>query len=83
MAAVLLVSFILVQIIYRLFWSPLARFALTFAYEFYFDVWKPGMFVWEIKRLHQIYGNYKSNFENPIRTLQPRLTCFDRSSNPY
>jgi len=41
MAAVLLVSFIPVQIIYRLSWSPLARFALTFAYEFFFDVWKP------------------------------------------
>ena len=63
-AAVLLVGYVLLQAIYRLFWSPLAKFpgprlaALTFAYEFYFDVWMPGMFVWEIKRLHQVYGDY-------------------------
>ena len=63
-AAVLLVSYVFWQAVYRLYWSPLAKFpgprlaALTFAYEFYFDVWMPGMFVWEIKRLHQVYGIY-------------------------
>ena len=61
-AFVLVLVYFLLQVIYRLYWSPLARFpgpksaAVSFAYEFYFDVWKPGMFVWEIERLHQIYG---------------------------
>ncbi|KAF1975730.1 cytochrome P450 [Bimuria novae-zelandiae CBS 107.79] len=46
----------------RLFWSPLSKFpgptlaALTLWYEFYFDVVRGGMYIWEIKRLHDIYG---------------------------
>ncbi len=61
-AFVLVLSYLLLQAIYRLYWSPLARFpgprlaAISFAYEFYFDVWRPGMFIWEIERLHQVYG---------------------------
>ena len=48
--------------IYRLYFSPIARFpgrklaALTFWYEFYFDVIKRGSYVWEIKRMHETYG---------------------------
>ncbi|KAL1600670.1 hypothetical protein SLS60_007058 [Paraconiothyrium brasiliense] len=46
----------------RLVFSPIARFpgpslaALTYWYEFYFDVIKRGQFYREIERLHSIYG---------------------------
>lgn len=48
--------------IYRLFLSPLANIpgptlaALTSWYECYYDVIKPGQYVWKIKELHKQYG---------------------------
>jgi hypothetical protein len=48
--------------IYRLYLSPVAKFpgpklaALTFWYEFYFDIVKHGSYVYEIKRMHEKYG---------------------------
>jgi len=47
---------------YRLFFSPLAKFpgpklaAATGLYEFYFNFVKNGKYVFEIERLHNIYG---------------------------
>lgn len=49
-------------VIYRLCLSPIAHFpgrklaALTFWYEFYFDVVKRGSYVWEIQQMHETYG---------------------------
>ena len=49
-------------VVYRLYLSPIARFpgrrlaALTFWYEFYFDVIKRGSYVWEIQEMHKVYG---------------------------
>ena len=49
-------------LISRLILSPLAGIpgpklaALTSWYEFYYDVIKPGKFVWKIKDLHEEYG---------------------------
>jgi hypothetical protein len=48
--------------VWRLYLSPLSKLpgpklaALTLWYEFYYDVVKQGMFLWEIERLHKIYG---------------------------
>ena len=56
------VAWIALVLIYRLFFHPLAQFpgprlaAVTWLYEFYFDIWQPGVYVWEIERLHKIYG---------------------------
>lgn len=52
----------LLKVVYRLFAHPLASFpgpkiaAATFLYEFYYDVIKGGMYIWEIERMHEQYG---------------------------
>ncbi|MCJ1267522.1 hypothetical protein MMC22_007407 [Lobaria immixta] len=59
---VLQLGWLFYDAIYRLFLSPLARIpgpklaALTSWYEFYYDVIKPGKYVWKIKDLHEEYG---------------------------
>lgn len=58
----LLVLYIVAGGIYRLYFSPLARFpgpklaALTLWYEFYFDVVLRGQFTFKIQELHKKYG---------------------------
>ncbi|KAJ5958353.1 uncharacterized protein N7479_005503 [Penicillium vulpinum] len=57
-----LVIYIAVKSIYRLYFHPLSKIpgpklaAITSGYEFYFNVIKGGMFIWEMERLHEIYG---------------------------
>lgn len=52
----------LLTVIYRLYAHPLAEFpgprlaVATFLYEFYYDVVKGGMYIWEIERMHEKYG---------------------------
>jgi hypothetical protein len=49
-------------IVWRLYFSPVAKFpgpklaAVTFWYELYFDVVEHGSCVYEIERMHRIYG---------------------------
>ncbi|KAL4879217.1 cytochrome P450 [Aspergillus karnatakaensis] len=65
-----LVAYALVLGVYRLYFHPLSHIpgpklaALTHGYEFYYNVIKGGMFIWEIKRLHDVYG--------PIIRINPR-----------
>jgi len=48
--------------IYRLYFSPLAKFpgpklaALTLWFEFYYDVVKRGEYTWKIAEMHKQYG---------------------------
>lgn len=54
--------YLAIRTVYRLYFHPLRKFpgpnlaAATSAYEFYFNAWKGGKFIWEIERLHEIYG---------------------------
>ncbi|KAH8427074.1 cytochrome P450 [Aspergillus melleus] len=75
-ALLLLPAWIIYGAIWRLYWSPLAGFpgpkcvALTFWVEFYYDVVKNGMFMWEIEKMHVKYG--------PIVRISPdELHCND------
>lgn len=51
-------------VIHRLYFSPLAKFpgsrlaAATGWYEFYYDYWHNGQYLWEIERMHRQYGSY-------------------------
>ncbi|KAJ6139929.1 hypothetical protein N7471_006415 [Penicillium samsonianum] len=56
--------------VYHVYFHPLSKFpgpklaAATFLYEFYYDVIKSGMYIWEIERMHEKYG--------PIVRINPR-----------
>jgi hypothetical protein len=57
-----LTVYIAIRSIYRLCFHPLSKIpgpklaAITGLYEFYFNVIKRGTFIWEMERLHGIYG---------------------------
>ncbi|OAL69761.1 hypothetical protein A7D00_5800 [Trichophyton violaceum] len=57
-----LLGYFIVQTIYRLYFHPLSKFpgpkiaAAGRFYEFYFDIVKGGMYIWEIQRMHEQYG---------------------------
>lgn len=55
---------------WRLYLSPIAKFpcrklaALTFWYEFYYDVVKGGVYVYEIEKMHKELGGLPSVSES-------------------
>lgn len=65
-AVIAVVLYTTYGVIYRLYLSPVAHFpgrklaALTFWYEFYFDVVKRGSYVWELQTMHETYGTLAS-----------------------
>ena len=56
------VAYVLVLAVYRLFFSPIAKFpgpwlaAATGWYEFYYDIIAGGRYPWKIAELHEQYG---------------------------
>src|ERR1700753_1185421 len=56
------ICYLLCLTVYRFYLSPVAKFpgprlaALTFWYEFYYDVIRKGKYTWKIQELHQKYG---------------------------
>ena len=81
------VLYVGILIIYRLYYAPVANFpgprlaALTYFYEFYYDVWQEGQYTWKIQDLHKEYGMYffklvalnphQSRSSRPLRSHQP------------
>jgi len=61
-AATALPLYLVTLVIYRLYFHPLAKFpgpkltAVTSFYEFYYDVFKRGKFMWQIEAMHEKYG---------------------------
>jgi hypothetical protein len=62
LATVVAVLYVVYGIVWRLYWSPIAKFpgpklaAVTLWYEFYYDVLKNGRYMWEIEKMHEKYG---------------------------
>lgn len=60
--SLLFVTYLIVLAIYRLFLHPLAQFpgpklaALSKWYEFYYDAYQPGQFLFKLEGLHKHYG---------------------------
>ncbi|KAF8850501.1 putative cytochrome P450 [Acephala macrosclerotiorum] len=61
-AAAVLLSYWIALAIYRLRFHPLAKFpgpklaALSSWYEFYYDVYNDGRFIWQLQSMHEKYG---------------------------
>ena len=59
---ILLISRLTLIIVSRLVLSPIAKFpgpklaALSYWYEFYYEVVKGGKYTWKIRELHDKYG---------------------------
>lgn len=55
-------AYLVLRSIYRLYFHPLRHIpgprlaAISSLYEFYYDVVCQGRYLWEIERLHAIYG---------------------------
>lgn len=56
------VAYLVVRSFYRIFFHPLSHIpgpklaAISHAYEFYHDAVRGGMYIWEIEKMHQKYG---------------------------
>jgi len=61
------ISYIFGSVCYNLFLSPIAVFpgpklaAASFLYEFYFDYFKNGTYIFEVERMHNVYGGFYLN----------------------
>ena len=70
-AAAFFSVYLIWSVVHRLFFSPLAGFpgskvaASTHFYEFYYDWWCHGRYIYEIEKMHEKYGVYMNS--NRIR----------------
>lgn len=55
---------LVIRLVYRVYFHPLRKIpgpklaAATSAYIFYFNVIKQGTFIWQLERLHEVYGKH-------------------------
>lgn len=56
------IGLFILRSVYRLFFHPLSHVpgprlaAISHAYEFYHDAIRNGMYIWEIEKMHEKYG---------------------------
>lgn len=84
---VALASYTLYGAYWRLYLSPVAKFparklaALTFWYEFYYDVLKGGAYVYEVEKMHRELGTWHrrhvSHFLHPF-SISCAFSCAPR-----
>lgn len=87
-AIIALASYALCVVLYRLCFHPLSRFpgpklaAATKWYEFWFDLIRPpgGTFMYEIERMHKVYGNPELYSTSPAISRITLDSRADRSS---
>ena len=59
-------------VIHRLYLSPLAKFpgprlaAATYVYEFYYNWWCQGKYIYEIEKMHNKYGMWARRPQHPL-----------------
>ncbi|KAF7536952.1 hypothetical protein G7054_g4077 [Neopestalotiopsis clavispora] len=71
------IAFIFLKAIYNIYFHPLRNFpgpklaAVGPFYEFYYDVIRDGMFMWEVERMHRTYGPIVRVNPNELHILDP------------
>ncbi|KAI0120648.1 cytochrome protein [Xylariales sp. AK1849] len=71
------IAYIFLRAVYNLYLHPLRNFpgpklaAVGPFHEFYHDVIRDGMFMWEVERMHQIYGPIVRVNPNELHILDP------------
>lgn len=61
------IGLFILRSVYRLFFHPLSHVpgpplaAISHAYEFYHDAIRNGMYIWEIEKMHERYGEPTSH----------------------
>lgn len=82
-AAAAILTYIVGLAFNRLYFSPLSKIpgpklaALTHWYEFYYDWWLQGKYVFEIERMHREYGKSLHGRVNELN-----MYCWDLSATP-
>ena len=70
--------------VWRVYFSPLSKFpgpklaALSLWNEFYWDVVKRGMFMWQIQEMHEKYGTAHSQCTIYLTNKDHRPLCEDQ-----
>lgn len=56
------VTYVIAQCVYNLYFHPLRKIpgprlaAMTCLYEFWYDAVRGGAYIWEIRKMHEVYG---------------------------
>ena len=76
--------YVVCSAVWRVYFSPLSKFpgpklaALSLWNEFYWDVVKRGMFMWQIQEMHEKYGNTHSRCTIHLTDKDHRPLCEDQ-----
>jgi hypothetical protein len=76
-------AYIAYVLVHRLYFSPLAGFpgpklaAATHWYEFYYDYWCNGKYIFEIEKMHKKYGGSSTDYYTVLPTLHRALTIWE------